>query len=1152
MATYDDPEYWEQQLSKYQRSAPRATRLSVECYRGPDTNETTTLNKPEKEVGPKDSRDKTAKPLVKTEPSEDLSDWVEFTNPLNGEVILWNAVEGRWRKANETILTDKPPPELDADVHQKRQHAARNSKILMDDESVPPILNILFSEDEIQSLDDVAELMKRMVERLGRVADSGTLSADKADQLVEVKEKLERVYGSLALQCPDQLAQLAKEEDKAIDGRNDVDALLDFGKHKKWDFNNEMVDWYRATSLKRNHGQWGYQDWHKPEFFSTKAIPLERPSVKAIIIVPTGLGMDPDERVVVELKDGDTFERHIPVCLQKVKSGSKTPTDYILQSNGWMEFCSTENNPYSYDCVRKQVRDGYEVCLKLVKKPSKTADPSSAQVCKNEYMGKTTKDIKTLDEATYMDVSSVGVALSALQFIPMKECEVPFRVKVIGIDYLTSRAFPTLGADTSPTHLSIQAMLLHGTQVLKNAEETTMKQDYGGSPRWLQWLFESSGHMVTFLPRETRLAFIVNAHTAENKVIPLGWVSHQLVDHQGRLSSGQISLRLWGFPAHKKKRRDPKFIFRATNRENLSIIDPAILQLQFDSFVCPVVAPITELNVGSTLPPSPPTSNTDSKTAKALKSLRSVDALYQLTDDNKKLLWQMRHSVTDCPSLLPKFLQCVDWGDREQKMQAHETLKMWCPLRAQCHYMQLLDVTFADYTVRKFAITALEKISDEELQGLLLQLTQCIKFEPYHDSPLSRWLIERAIRSPFVVGHYFFWSLKSELHEPFFAERFGVILEEYLSHCGRFAGELRKQNAACLKLQRVAAMVVKMTRAGEDACTAYHHELHRLNKDFFEPLGSWSLPIDPKWQVTTLQVEKCHYMSSKMVPLWLCFNKPNTQETCLILFKSGDDLRQDILTLQLLNMMDQFWLSDPDPLDMKLRPYKCIATGVNENGDGVGMIEIVDRSETTSGIQLKYGGTMGAFRMSPIDMFLKEHNQGKDDYEAAVQNFLCSCAGYCVATFVLGIGDRHNGNIMVTRDGHLFHIDFGHFLGNFKTKFGVKRERAAFVFTPEMAYVIGGRKYKKTPVFKQFLQKFARAFQMLRGHADTLEILFMLMVSAGMPELTVETDIHYLRDKLYLEMDATKAEKEVENELFKSLKTTFRRLDNMIHNIKHG
>ena len=33
---------------------------------------------------------------------------------------------------------------------------------------------------------------------------------------------------------------------------------------------------------------------------------------------------------------------------------------------------------------------------------------------------------------------------------------------------------------------------------------------------------------------------------------------------------------------------------------------------------------------------------------------------------------------------------------------------------------------------------------------------------------------------------------------------------------------------------------------------------------------------------------------------------------------------------------------------------------------------------------------------------------------------------------------------MVASDGKYFHVDFGHFLGHFKSKFGVKRESASF------------------------------------------------------------------------------------------------------------
>ena len=59
----------------------------------------------------------------------------------------------------------------------------------------------------------------------------------------------------------------------------------------------------------------------------------------------------------------------------------------------------------------------------------------------------------------------------------------------------------------------------------------------------------------------------------------------------------------------------------------------------------------------------------------------------------------------------------------------------------------------------------------------------------------------------------------------------------------------------------------------------------------------------------------------------------------------------------------------------------------------------------------------------------------------------------CLFDF-LGIADRHNDNIMVRTNGQLFHIDFGHILGNFKYKFGIKRERVPIVLPSEFVEVI--------------------------------------------------------------------------------------------------
>ena len=111
--------------------------------------------------------------------------------------------------------------------------------------------------------------------------------------------------------------------------------------------------------------------------------------------------------------------------------------------------------------------------------------------------------------------------------------------------------------------------------------------------------------------------------------------------------------------------------------------------------------------------------------------------------------------------------------------------------------------------------------------------------------------------------------------------------------------------------------------------------------------------------------------------------------------------------------MDRIWKQDSN-LDLRLNIYKCISTGVNE-----GLIELVGKADTVCSIQmsqadksaLKWKST-AVLKKGLILAWLKTHNPTVDDMKIAQQEFTNSCAGYSVATYILGIfKDTLNVNI---------------------------------------------------------------------------------------------------------------------------------------------
>lgn len=146
-------------------------------------------------------------------------------------------------------------------------------------------------------------------------------------------------------------------------------------------------------------------------------------------------------------------------------------------------------------------------------------------------------------------------------------------------------------------------------------------------------------------------------------------------------------------------------------------------------------------------------------------------------------------------------------------------------------------------------------------------------------------------------------------------------------------------------------------------------------------------------------------------------------------------------------------------------------------------------------------------------------------------------------------------SFQVNKDGQIFHIDFGHFLGHFKKKFGINRERVPFVLTDDFLNVIamGKENPRKSEEFAKFQFLCGQAYLALRRHSNLLITLFTMMLPAGIPELQSINDVGYLRRTLGVErteQDALNYFQTMFSEAYDGAWTT--KLDWFFHSVKQG
>ena len=406
-----------------------------------------------------------------------------------------------------------------------------------------------------------------------------------------------------------------------------------------------------------------------------------------------------------------------------------------------------------------------------------------------------------------------------------------------------------------------------------------------------------------------------------------------------------------------------------------------------------------------------------------LNTIMAYGPTQSLNGEEKDLIWKFRHHLTREKKALTKFIKSVAWQDQNEVRQAIQILPKWTEIDVD-DALELLGPTFDNPAVRAYAVDRLRKADDDELLMYLLQLVQALKFEKGassggQESSLAEFLISRAANN-FTLGNYLHWYLMVECDDQSpqqpkdYRTLFAKVEFDFMSKLVETPGGPEQRQA----LLRQAEMITVLSRLSNElskiGASQRPKMIEHAKKFLADPKNDLlyidpplALPLDPDQAIVGCVPEKTNVFKSSLHPMLIYFKCMNGKEYP-VMFKKGDDLRQDQLVIQVISLMDR--LLRRENLDLKLSPFRVLATNATS-----GAVQFVP-SIPLQVAKAEYGGNY-------VLAYLRKHNPDKSAElgvrKEVMDNYVKSCAGYCVVTYLLGVGDRHLDNLLLTPDGSL-------------------------------------------------------------------------------------------------------------------------------------
>lgn len=255
-------------------------------------------------------------------------------------------------------------------------------------------------------------------------------------------------------------------------------------------------------------------------------------------------------------------------------------------------------------------------------------------------------------------------------------------------------------------------------------------------------------------------------------------------------------------------------------------------------------------------------------------------------------------------------------------------------------------------------------------------------------------------------------------------------------------------------------------------------------ENYFREGVTVALPYNPDVSITGGYFDQISVKSSHTKPVVIPFTT-NINTRIMLMFKR-ESVMNDITALNLMALCgiilngtvanyqseDDGTASEEKSNPQLLFPYDAVIYQVMPITSNSGMIKIVEDAETLHKI---------LSNKTTISNYIISKNENKIISDV-LNRYVYSLVAYTLHSYFIGLGDRHQHNIMITDDGAIFHIDFGYIMGKDSYPLTAYNVR----LSSDMLDIVGGACGDR---YNMYLNLCARGIVVLRKYFNMFFVL---------------------------------------------------------------